>query len=149
MTVFSPAGTRMVRTAAPGFRGLDMERFTVQDVRPAPHGFSQDAIALVTFTFVTELIDGPVIVHRWDKKSEVQRPLVKVACAGAMQVQVIDAVLAQGKHGSWLQTGNVDVPRDVAAGVAKAAEQRLGMKPASQPDDDPQFSPRRPATAGA
>lgn len=100
-----------------------MQKFEILNVRPAPQGFDDSVIALVTFTYRPDPMDGPVVVSRYSKAADREFPIATIGFSEGAQVKVHDASLRSGRNGPWLQAGGVNVPRELAAAIAERADE--------------------------
>lgn len=115
----------------------------ILSIRPAPEGFSADAIALFSFIWEPTEHDGPVKVNRYEKPTgpgDAGKKYERFSFVGCSSVKMIDAVLMDGTKGLWVQIGDLEMPFDARRVLADMAEREarragiLGAKPA-QPGD--------------
>ncbi len=104
-----------------------MPRFTILQTKAAPHGMGENVIGLVSFGFEPGKFDEPVKFTRYvapppDSPAGTKGTNYDVAIiTEAAAVKVIDAVVANGTRGPYLQSSAVVIPRDIADGVALQA----------------------------
>jgi hypothetical protein len=105
-----------------------MARFRIESTRPAPAGFGEGSLGLVTFTYAPSVHDGPLKITRYVKPANAgdQGTRYDVASiVGGTSVKIIDAVLRKHNDRHFVSTGDIEVPRDVRTAVGEQAAKEL------------------------
>lgn len=109
-------------------------RFQILQTKQAPQGMGENVIGLVTFGYEPAAFDEDVKFTRYVAPAQDAPPGTKgtnydvAIIRGARAVKVIDAVVANGNRGPYLQSSAIVIPRDIAEAVALNAAAQIDRR---------------------